>query len=72
MKRITLSVLALSLISTAAFAQTATEAKPAEPVKVEAPKAGDTKAVVKDAVKGDHKDAKKDEKKVEPAKTETK
>lgn len=68
MKRITLSVLALSLISTAALAQTGTETKPAEPVKVEAPKAGDTKAVVK----GDHKEVKKEEKKAEPAKTETK
>ena len=59
MKRITLSVLALALISNAAIAA---ETKPAEATKpvvqAEASKGGETKAP-------EHKNVKKDEKKVE-------
>ena len=59
MKRITLSILALSLISNAAFAADTKPAEATKPVvQAEAPKGGETKAV-------DAKDVKKDEKKVE-------
>jgi|GEM_PF-6464944 len=63
MKRITLSILALSLISNAAFAADTKPAEATKPVvQAEATKGGETKAPEHKDVK---KEEKKDEKKVE-------